>query len=372
MSGGDSRWRVLLEAAVGCGASFYCYRQPSECAVHCGAAPSVSPCLSLPGYVVTDFTNSHTFTFTSDAGYETKLIAGDIKPDSTAAVTSGIHPFPEVSTSRPYHERIVAAAVECLAGYDQRKIVLSRVLIGETERNIAGLFSSLCEAYPAAYVFCFISPQTGCWLGASPELLLRSDGARLHTMALAGTRPACSSDVENGVGVYRSVGDWDQKNILEQRCVTDFIQAAFEAEGYAAEAGMTYTRGAGPVEHICTDISAVLHRDFGLMELQRLLRRLSPTPALGGYPRDAALQFIRNNEKHSRAFYGGYCGFCESPLKFELNVNLRSMRLRSSGYEGKMTYAIYAGGGITAYSHPAAEWDETTRKASSLLPFVFS
>ena len=86
-------------------------------------------------------------------------------------------------------------------------------------------------------------------MGASPEMLLSSSDGSLHTVALAGTRLAGTEEA------------WDVKNIEEQELVVDFIMSAME--GLAPEKGSTFTRVAGPVEHLCTGNQCRCCNGFG-------------------------------------------------------------------------------------------------------------
>lgn len=211
-------------------------------------------------------------------------------------------------------------------------------------------FDALCRAFPNAFVFLFETERSGRWIGASPELLLEKKDGELHTMALAGTRP---------VG---STGKWDEKNIGEQQMVVDFICHCFSNFGLTPVVGERITKIAGPVEHLCTPISAQIPDSFS--DWAGFLQALSPTPALCGTDRQVSLDFIRRLEDSPREYYGGWCG----PVRegsFSLYVNLRSAKINKDG-----SATLFAGGGITALSKPDDEWKETERKASTLARYI--
>lgn len=211
-------------------------------------------------------------------------------------------------------------------------------------------FDALCKAFPDAFVFLFETEQSGRWIGASPELLLEKKGVELHTMALAGTRLAGST------------GEWDIKNIEEQQMVVDFICDCFSCFGFSPVVGERFTKIAGPVEHLCTPISARIPDNFS--DWTRFLEVLSPTPAVCGTNRRISLDFIRKLEESPREYYGGWCGpVCEG--SFSLFVNLRSAKIEKEGWA-----TLFAGGGITAQSNPDDEWTETERKASTLSRYI--
>ncbi len=257
--------------------------------------------------------------------------------------------FPHESTMQEEH----CAAVKTLAEFHRKhggKTVLSRVeLVDFSAHFTESLLHSLDALYPSATVFGFYTPQSGLWVGATPELLLSAERDTLHTMALAGTRRRGSAE------------EWDEKNLEEQRLVVDFILDAMKE--YSPRVGTRFTFSAGPVEHLCTSITADCS-DFETADddehIKSLLKRMSPTPALCGSDRAVSLSLLASLESHIRGAYGGFFGIYHSAANFDFRVNLRSMRIeRDKG-------AIYIGGGITSRSIPDDEWEETCRKSESM------
>lgn len=282
--------------------------------------------------------------------------------------------FPGESTSPESHQEEIGRIISRLKEIENEcefppKTVAARVKLTEGFHSPRRIFEKLKDIPGHNFVFCFYTPETGLWMGTSPELLLKSDGQEYHTMALAGTRLA------------GEIGEWDTKNLAEQRTVTDFILTSLRNEGFEAEEGATGIKPTGVVEHLCTPIHARISEttnlptiddsisasdsssdsDCKLTPLLRLASKLSPTPALSGFPREEALRLIRRSEGFERAYYGGYCGPVDSGGQGELYVNLRS------GCFVPGWAALYAGGGITLGSDPAKEWEETDRKLRAIL-----
>lgn len=310
-----------------------------------GSSDSICNGLQIPGFVISPFdTGEHLIL-----SIPTDNAATDFSP----LVNIERHnTLPEAATSREQHLQNVATTARYHRENDTRgKTVISRVSIHQTELGTEQLFRNLDRLYPDAYIFCFNTPATGTWIGASPELLLEAHNGTLHTMSLAGTRQA---------GTTEEWG-WDDKNIVEQQIVTDTICDTFRQHGLTPVTTKPQTLRAGSVEHRCTHITADLPPHWNSNCLQQLLADLSPTPALGGYPKDASISLIRRLEKHDRSCYGGYFGYIESPTEFRFNVCLRCAQLA----DGKAY--IYTGGGITSLSDPEAEWEETCRKEQTML-----
>lgn len=232
-----------------------------------------------------------------------------------------------------------------LEGDLTKKIIASRRVTSNCKLSPSGFFEALCERYPEAFIFLISTAQTGTWIGASPELLLSKKGSECRSMALAGTRKISETERE-----------WDEKNRREHEIVIHHIENTFLKFGIMPDSGVTTTKRAGKIEHLMTPIIGKSRpgTDFG-----ELLSELSPTPALGGHPRELALHTIKEFEP-DRELYGGYCGMIDGNGDFSLYVILRCALLQNHDA------LLFAGGGITAMSEIEDEWQETENKLNTL------
>ncbi len=168
-----------------------------------------------------------------------------IADESSATVTSQKGEIPEEKKSA--HIELVRKAVSALKAGEMEKVVLSRKEEVELDDpNPLKLFKELLKAYPTAFVYCWYHPKVGCWLGATPETLLKIEGTRFKTMALAGTQKyAGTMDVE-----------WGQKEQKEQQFVTDSIVDNLKIFrcGRSEKSSDPYTAKAGNLLHLRTDI----------------------------------------------------------------------------------------------------------------------
>lgn len=250
------------------------------------------------------------------------------------------------------YKNYISAIKEELDNDLSRKVVASRrTRMGnvqiDSQEKLTLLFKSLCRAYPDAYIFIINTEDFGLWFGASPELLIEKKGCDITTMSLAGTRLAGTQE------------DWDEKNLREQSIVTAQITDLFHKYGLDPRIHPVRTHSAGPIEHLKTIINAKAPKT----DITGLIKELSPTPALAGYPLQVALEIIRRYEG-DRKLYGGYFG----PIygeNFTFNVILRCAFV-----EPDSEIVLFAGGGITCLSDPESEWIETERKIRTLLPFL--
>jgi isochorismate synthase len=252
----------------------------------------------------------------------------------------------------------VSGAVEAIkTGYFQ-KVVLSRTkeiqLLSEADH--VQNFLHLCSRYAHAFVSLVCIPGTGIWLGASPETLISVDKKGIfRTVALAGTQK-----LADNIPVSQAV--WTQKEIEEQALVSRYIVNCFKKIRLREyeEVGPR-TIAAGNLMHLQTDFT-VDTREVNFPQLGTvMLQLLHPTSAVCGMPRERAMQFVLDHEKHSRAFYSGFLGPVNVAAQTNIFVNLRCMQL----YTHKAV--LYAGAGITADSDPQKEWAETELKCRTLL-----
>jgi isochorismate synthase len=232
-----------------------------------------------------------------------------------------------------------------------KKLVLSRSLTVERDESFsaAEAFLLACRRYIRSYVYLCHTPQTGTWLGGTPEILLSGEGNRWRTVALAGTQQLVQGNLPHS---------WDDKNLIEQMLVAYYIRTQLASFGIDAEEKEPYTVRAGELAHLRTDFYFSLP-DTG--QLGKLLQLLHPTPAVSGLPKDEAYSFIVANEGYDRRYYSGFIGQLNLQGKSNLYVNLRCMNIQAR------TLTLYAGGGLLPSSTLADEWQETEDKLQTML-----
>ncbi len=264
-----------------------------------------------------------------------------------------VRPVPE--TEKSDYMRAAEYAVQKLKSGELDKVVLSRVKEKEVDAGfkVGDFYQRLTKKYPKAFVYLFSIPGTGTWIGASPETLLnRMPDGEMVIMALAGTAKS-----EAGEPV-----EWGQKEIEEQRYVSDYIKLRLSELGissFVEEPTQTVT--AGNMAHIRT----IFRIPAGEAdEVAELIKRLHPTPAVCGLPKADAYRFIEQVEQHDRRFYTGYLGPWQLNGRSTLFVNLRCAEIT------KNKINLFVGGGLTAASNPEKEWQETELKATTLLSVI--
>jgi salicylate biosynthesis isochorismate synthase/menaquinone-specific isochorismate synthase len=258
-------------------------------------------------------------------------------------------------------EAAVDAATERIRGGEMSKVVLAREVTVEAAaaHDTAAIFAALREQFPSCFCFCQGTSE-GAFLGASPELLIRREGARASTVALAGsTRRSSDPAVDDHLGEQLLRSD---KNRREQRIVAERIVRKLRPHSVWVEAAAepTVVKVAN-IQHLATPIVAQLAESHSAIELAGMLH---PTPAVGGEPWPGAAGAIEDLERMDRGWYAAPVGWMDATEDGEFCVALRSALIRDR--EAR----LFAGVGVVAGSDPAAELEETEVKLQALLPLL--
>lgn len=342
---------IVIEAvrkALATGSHFFAYRQPGEKDLHFGA--QIIDQHTPMGFYIRPFRESADSPTTYISA---QFDAAKFLRLSSASLTQrSMHEVTNIATPREQYMEQATSLIERMRRGELHKVVLSRTICGKCGgTDWASVFESLEAANPNAFVFVFNTEVTGTWIGASPERYLSYSGRQIHTMALAGTRPAGTR------------GAWGAKEIEEQRIVADYIEDLLGNLGIKHSTSDTYSRVAGNVEHLCTEFTGEVGN---MSQVDKMQNMLHPTPALAGLPTKDAIRLIEATEKHHRRYYGGYIGPIDFRGNFNYFVNLRSLEF------DKENYCLYAGGGLTASSNAEQEWIETEEKSRLLLGLIHS
>lgn len=291
------------------------------------------------------------------------LEAGHLETDDKISV------YTSSETNKNQHIKLVSKGIETIKKTDLKKVVLSRCEPHELDAiNPLTIFKRLYNTYKNAMVYCWYHPKVGLWLGATPELLFKVEGQQLTTISLAGTKPFSESNEVN----------WTHKEIEEQQIVTDYIKEQIEPYSKQIKVSEVETIRAGNLLHLKSRITSLLYPSESL---KSIIEALHPTPAVCGFPKQMAKDFILQNENYDRDYYTGFLG--ELNLKQSKTRNTNRRNVENSAYTSVKTYSnfyvnlrcmqlkdskafIYVGGGITKDSVPENEWEETVNKTKTM------
>ena len=260
-----------------------------------------------------------------------------------------------------HYEEAVARAVQRIRAGELEKIVLAREVEvhAPVDHDVGAVLGLLREAFASCYVFA-VGRGDAVFLAASPELLVRREGQRASTVALAGSsRRSADPAVDEHLGeqLLQSNKDREENEIVVRRIARALRPHAVWVTS-APEPALVRVAN---IIHLGTPIRAQLATPLSAIELAGVLH---PTPAVGGEPGEVAAPLIPALEGLDRGWYAGAVGWTDAAGDGEFCVALRCALVR-----GRVAH-LYAGGGIVRDSDPVAELAETEVKLGALLPVL--
>ena len=238
------------------------------------------------------------------------------------------------------------------------KVVLAREsrVLGGRPFNPVNLLRRLSCDYPDCFTFA-VARGDKCFLGASPERLVRLRDCQFSTTSLAGSIARGSTPSEDrhlGRALLASDKDLAEYDVVVRAIREGLAQLSVELPQIGRPSLMKLPN----VYHLETPIVSQVADSLTIFDL---LECLHPTPAVSGYPNDAALRLIREFEAFDRGWYAGPVGWLDSHSEGEFAVAIRSAIL-----DGREASA-FAGCGIVAGSDPASEYAESVLKLRPIL-----
>jgi menaquinone-specific isochorismate synthase len=253
--------------------------------------------------------------------------------------------------SRDEWRDMVSRALASIGDGRLEKVVLAREVVVEADSPFSSreVVTRLISQQPGCFVY-----ATEGFVGASPELLVRRSADSVESRPVAGTAIADGDDAS-----LRALAS-SVKDRREHRFVVDAIVDALHSECEELHVGSEPDVAVfGHVAHLATRVWGRLRAPAPTALDLALL--LSPTPAVGGTPRDAALDTIRALERFDRGRYAGPVGWVDADGNGEWAIALRGAEL-----DGRRARLV-AGAGIVDGSDPDAEWAETQAKFEPML-----
>ncbi|SHH48128.1 chorismate-binding protein [Winogradskyella jejuensis] len=276
--------------------------------------------------------------------------------------------FESNTSGKQTHIELVEKGLTAIKSGQLDKVVLSRCEERLVSEHPITLFKRLFNTYKNAMVYCWYHPKVGLWLGATPELLFKVEGQQLTTISLAGTQPYNADETAS----------WTEKELKEQQIVTDYLAEQIAPYTDNTNISEVETIRAGNLWHLKTRLISRISTET---KLKSIIQALHPTPAVCGFPKKKAMQFILDNENYNREFYTGFLG--ELNLQFSKTRNTNRRNVENNAYSVVKKQSnfyvnlrcvqiigdkakIYVGGGITKGSDANNEWKETQNKAKTM------
>lgn len=224
----------------------------------------------------------------------------------------------------------------------RRKLLMYLDIDAQRKLSLTKSFLKFCDSYPTAFCYLF-EKNNEIWMGGFSEVLGKFDKKTntFETMSVAGTLPLDET--------------WTDKEIEEQKAVTDYIHSILRKFSSNLKISSTKDLISGNLKHLKTDFSAEISPE----SLDKIISELHPTPAVCGFPKELCAQGIKSIEHFNREFYAGYIKVETDDFVYYF-VNLRCASFFKN-------YAfLFVGGGITLKSNAEKEWEETELKSMAI------
>ncbi len=251
-----------------------------------------------------------------------------------------------------WHQNI-STALNKFTDLDLDKIVLARQskLTFTAPLQPQSILLALRSHNPLSYHFCFQINPTTAFIGTSPERLYHRQDRLLKTEAIAGTRHRGRS-----IQIDRELSDNlrnSTKDLREHQLVVQNLRGILAELCHSVTIDRQSTiLKLSKVQHLYTQCQGVLKPDLTDGDI---LPQLHPTPAVGGFPREHALQLIQKLEPFERGWYAAPVGWVGYDAA-EFAVAIRS------GLINRDRLLLFAGAGIVQGSQSREEWAEIENK----------
>jgi anthranilate synthase component 1 len=251
----------------------------------------------------------------------------------------------------------VDRAVEYIRAGDVFQVVPSQRLSAELGVHPFAIYRALRSINPSPYLgYLDLGPVT--LVSSSPESLVRSDGVRVETRPIAGTRPR-GADVREDTALAAELLA-DDKERAEHVMLVDLGRNDLGRVcrfGSVQVSDLMRVERYSHVMHLVSRVEGVLAP--GRTPLDALASTL-PMGTASGAPKIRAMEIIDELEPTRRGPYAGAFGYLSVSGAMDMALTLRTVVATG----GRLH--LQAGCGVVADSDPAAEWQESLNKLAAL------
>lgn len=248
---------------------------------------------------------------------------------------------------------VVARGVAAIRAGEVDKVVLARDEVAHTAQplDVRHALGRLSAHYPTCWTF-----SVAGLIGATPELLVRSEKGLVTSRVLAGTIRRTGddeADLARAAILAHSSKDLEE----HEYAVSSVAHALAPFCSSTNVPDVPFVLHLPNVLHLASDVTGVLAATESTS--LSLAAALHPTAAVCGTPTDAARELIRRIEGMDRGRYAGPVGWLGADGDGEWGIGLRSAELDPTDPH---RLRLFAGCGIVAASDPDSELAESRAK----------
>ena len=296
---------------------------------------------------------------------------------------------PPIRTNQEYtsnigrkgYEKHVTTLKKHITTGDIIQAVPSQRFSRPTNLHPFNIYRQLRTVNPSPYLF-YIDCEDFQLVGASPELLVKSEKGRIITHPIAGTvkrGKTPEQDQQLADELRNSVKDRAEHVMLVDLARND-VNRVCDPLSTRVDRLMVVEKFSH-VQHLVSQVSGVLRRGMTRFDA---FRSIFPAGTVSGAPKVKAMELIAELEKEKRGVYAGAVGYFgygsvsvglsdgpEVGPKQEEGAMDTCIALRTMLVKDGVAY-LQAGGGIVFDSDPYEEWVETMNKLGANMQCIKS
>jgi para-aminobenzoate synthetase component 1 len=266
----------------------------------------------------------------------------------------------ESNFSRPAYEAAVQKTVDYILAGDIFQANITQCFSAEipTAFDAFAFYNVLRSRNPATFAS-FLDYGDVQIVSSSPERLVNSNGSRVQARPIKGTRRRDADPAHDAALVGQLMAS--RKDRAENVMIVDLLRNDLSRVAKLGSVKVPVLCGLesyANVHHLVSVVEAEL-RD-GLSSID-LLKAVFPGGSITGAPKIRAMEVIAELEGQARGVYCGSIGYFGFNKTSDFNI-----AIRTALFSGGRAF-MQGGGGITARSEPAAEYEESLTKISRLM-----
>lgn len=259
-------------------------------------------------------------------------------------------------TADQYRDAVRKATAYIRAG-DIFQVVPSQRMSADLGVHPFAVYRALRAINPSPYLgYLDLGPVT--LVASSPESLVRSDGRRVETLPIAGTRKRGATPEQDAALAEELAAD--DKERAEHVMLVDLGRNDLGRvcrHGSVEVTDLMRVERYSHVMHLVSTVSGELREDATPLDA---LAATLPMGTASGAPKIRAMEIIDELEPTRRGPYAGAFGYLAVGGAMDMALTLRTMVVA----DGRLH--LQAGGGVVADSDPESEYQESLNKLAAL------
>ena len=255
------------------------------------------------------------------------------------------------------YEKMVEQAKDYSLKGELFEVVFSNILKAKFEGDTYALYLKYRDINPSPYLFYFDFGDDQL-VGASPEMMVRCEGGKVHLRPISGTAKRGKDPIEDHENMLNLLADKKERAELDM-----LIDLGRNDLGRICKPGIEisdyrFVEKYSAVMHTVAHLSGEL--EDGNTALDALFACVN-AGTLTGAPKVAAMSVIEKHEKERRGYYGGTIGYVTFAGDMDSGIIIRTAHITGDKLR------LQVGATLLYDSVPEKEYEEIINKAQAFL-----